>query len=43
MKTQIIYEDKDLLVVKKPAGLATKALQTPILSIFSDKILARAG
>lgn len=44
MKTQILYEDKDLLVVKKPAGLATqsaRAGQQDAVSELKNHLAAR--
>ncbi len=45
MKTQIIYEDKDLLVVKKPAGLATQTARVGQQDVVSElkNYLAAAG
>lgn len=36
MKTEIIYEDKELLVVRKPAGLATQTAGTAQADVVSE-------
>ncbi len=36
MKTEIIYEDKDLLVIRKPQGLATQSGQIGQMDVVSE-------
>lgn len=36
MKTEIIYEDKELLVVRKPAGLATQSARVAQADVVSE-------
>ncbi|MDE5589818.1 MAG: RluA family pseudouridine synthase [Acetatifactor sp.] len=36
MKTEIIYEDKDLLVIRKPAGLATQTARVGQADVVSE-------
>ncbi len=43
MKTEIVYEDSDILVVYKPAGIATQAaglLQTDVVSELKNYLMA---
>lgn len=36
MKTEIIYEDKDIMVVRKPAGLATQTAKVGQPDVVSE-------
>lgn len=36
MKTRILYEDKDLLVIQKPAGLATQTARVEQPDVVSE-------
>ena len=36
MKTEILYEDQDILVVYKPAGIATQAAGFMQADVFSE-------
>lgn len=45
MKTEIIYEDKDLFVIRKPAGLATQTARVGQADVVSElkKYMAASG
>lgn len=45
MKTEIIYEDKDLFVIRKPAGLATQTARVSQADVVSElkKYMAASG
>ena len=46
MKTEMIYEDKDLLVIRKPAGLATQSAgvgQADVVSELKNYLARTSG